>query len=345
MINYFEYGYLFLLAFIFSSLTTPLMRLIALKHGVIDHPSEHHKTHKTPTPYLGGVAIILSVISVSIFSLVLTSAGQDLILIATTVLVPATLLGIVGLIDDLRKLTPLSRFVIQTVTGLASAVILISTRTLGSPTGSIALDIPITVFWIVGITNAINFFDNIDGGASGTIVISAIFLFILALQSEQFLIAALSLVIAGSTAGFLLWNRAPAKIYMGDAGSLFLGVLIATLTIRFDPNPLNKWASFSIPIFLLAMPILDTSVAVTSRLRRRVSPFTGGRDHLSHRIMRLGLSKNKSIYILWMSSLVFCFCALVISNIEFEYQGSVALIGILTLVVTYIYFLQNTSDK
>jgi UDP-GlcNAc:undecaprenyl-phosphate GlcNAc-1-phosphate transferase len=216
---------------------------------------------------------------------------------------------------------------------------------LGSPSGNLFLDLLITILWIVGITNSINFFDNVDGGASGTIAISSIFLFFLAFQGGQFFIAALAAVLGGATIGFLLWNRPPARIYMGDAGALFLGLLIATLLIRFDPNPIHLSASFAIPVLILAIPILDTTVAVISRLRRGVSPFQGGQDHLSHRLMRAGLSKRQAILSLWLMSLFFCLIATVISNAPHDIERVLTVVGAGFWGLLYLLFLRTTDAK
>jgi UDP-GlcNAc:undecaprenyl-phosphate/decaprenyl-phosphate GlcNAc-1-phosphate transferase len=253
-------------------------------------------------------------------------------------------MGIVGLVDDLKSLSPWPRFLIQSLFGIAISVLLVATNTLGSPFGDNWVDIPITTLFIVGITNSINFFDNIDGGASGALAIAALFLFILSLQGGQFLIAALSIVLAGATLGFLLWNKPPARIYMGDAGALFLGILIASLAIRFDPNPIDRIASFSIPLLLLAIPILDTSVAVASRIRRRISPFQGGRDHLSHRLMRMGFNKRQSVLILWIGSILFASFTLAISNASYSTERQVTIFaGVLWLILFIGFF--RTADK
>jgi UDP-GlcNAc:undecaprenyl-phosphate GlcNAc-1-phosphate transferase len=184
---------------------------------------------------------------------------------------------------------------------------------MGNPTGSQVFDILITVFWVVGICNSINFFDNLDGGAAGTTAVTALALSFLTIENGQSLIAALSIVVAGSTLGFLIWNKSPARIYMGDAGALFLGFLIATLTIRFDPLTSSSITSFSLPLLLLAIPILDTTVAVISRLRRRISPFQGGKDHLSHRLIRIGINRKLTAIILWALSILFCLFAVILS--------------------------------
>jgi UDP-GlcNAc:undecaprenyl-phosphate GlcNAc-1-phosphate transferase len=136
----------------------------------------------------------------------------------------------------------------------------------------------------------------------------------LALNGDQYLIAALSIVTAGATLGFLVWNKSPAKIYMGDAGALFLGVLLATLTVRFEPTSRTQIGSYLTPFFLLAIPILDTSVAVFSRLRRLASPFQGGQDHLSHRLIRFGLSRKQSAFVLWALCGLFASIAILLSK-------------------------------
>jgi UDP-GlcNAc:undecaprenyl-phosphate GlcNAc-1-phosphate transferase len=319
------------------------MRLIAIRADVVDAPMEAHKTHKKPVPYLGGVAIVIGVTSVSFGASLFSNFSKSTFWLASSVLFPAVIMGIVGLIDDLKKLSPWSRFVVQNLVALFSTFILVLTKTVGSPSGSIFLDIAVTVLWIVGLANAVNFFDNVDGGASGTIAISAFFLFILTVQQGQVLIGALSIVLAGATLGFLLWNRPPARIYMGDAGALFLGVLIASLTVRFDPNPLNKWASFSIPFLLLAMPIMDTTVVVVSRIVRGVSPFQGGRDHLSHRLIQLGLNKRQSVLLLWLTSFFFSSIGLIISFSPFALEGLIAFFGLIFWILLFTFFYRLPS--
>jgi UDP-GlcNAc:undecaprenyl-phosphate GlcNAc-1-phosphate transferase len=323
---------------------TPVMQLVAKRFGVIDRPSESHKTHHKPVPYLGGVAIAVGVVTVTYLTSLASNFNRGTFLLASSVLVPAIVMGVVGLIDDIRKLSPWPRFIVQSGFGVAISILLVSTNTLGSPFGSYFIDIPITVLWIVGITNSINFFDNVDGGASGTVAISAIFLFVLSWQGEQFLIAALSIVLAGATLGFLVWNRPPARIYMGDAGALFLGILLASLTIRFDPNPIDRIASFAVPFLLLAVPILDTSVAVISRLRRGISPLQGGKDHLSHRLMRSKFTKRQAILILWILSIFFGAIAIVVSLAPFSLERYIFYLALMFWLITFVIF-SKLSDS
>jgi UDP-GlcNAc:undecaprenyl-phosphate GlcNAc-1-phosphate transferase len=172
----------------------------------------------------------------------------------------------------------------------------------------------VTIVWIVGICNSINFFDNLDGAASGAVAIAALGVFVIAFDRGQELVSALSIVTAGATIGFLLWNKSPAKIYMGDAGALFLGIIISVATIRLNPGITPTWHSLAIPVMLLAVPLLDTCVAVFSRLARGLSPLTGGKDHLSHRLVRAGLTRPMAAISLWSASGV---CALFALGVYF----------------------------
>jgi len=309
-----EYFLLFVMAYLLVGALTPLMRRIAIARDVIDRPNSSHKSHKQPVPYLGGVAIIIGVITVSYATSIISNFTTNTFWLATSVLGPALFLGLIGLWDDLKNLQPLPRFIAQSMAGIFTAGILIATDNVGNPTGSAVFDSVITVIWVVGICNSINFFDNLDGGAAGTVAISSITLAFLALNGDQYLIAALSTVTSGATLGFLVWNKSPAKIYMGDAGALFLGVLLATLTIRLNPYSDTQFGSYFTPIFLLAIPILDTSVAVISRIKRNVSPFKGGQDHLSHRLVRSGLSRKQAAITLWGLSGLYSLAAILISR-------------------------------
>jgi UDP-GlcNAc:undecaprenyl-phosphate GlcNAc-1-phosphate transferase len=333
-----EYFVLFGSSFITVSFLTALMRRVALRYGIVDSPNEAHKSHREPIPYLGGVAIVLGVLLITLISAFVSHYSASTIWLAISVLLPALLLAVVGLIDDIKKLSPWPRFIVQTSVASVSALLLVVTDTLGSPTGSTLVDVLITILWIVGLANAINFFDNVDGGASGAIAISSGFLALLAIQGGQVLIAALSIVLCGATLGFLVWNKPPARIYMGDAGALFLGVLIASLSLRLDPNPINRISSFAVPVFLLAIPILDASVAVTKRLKRGVSPFQGGRDHLSHRLMGRGIEKRKTVFILWFLSTFFALLAVGVSIAPYWLEGVVAGFGVFLWIMLFIFF-------
>jgi len=278
---------------------TPLMRVIALKIGAVDRPNLERKTQKEPVPYLGGVAIAIGITVASFASLLYSDFSADTFNKALSVLLPAILISAMGLYDDLKGLEPWPRLVAQVIAAIAVAIYLIQSGTLGQAFNNQIFNYALTIFWVVGICNSINFFDNLDGGASGTVAVISIFLFAIAFNQGQLLIAALAIVTAGATLGFLIWNKSPAKIYMGDAGALFLGIIIAVLTIRLDPEVGPQARALSVPLLLMAVPILDTTTVVISRLSRGISPFTGGRDHLSHRLMRKGLGRKTTAYVLW----------------------------------------------
>jgi UDP-GlcNAc:undecaprenyl-phosphate GlcNAc-1-phosphate transferase len=338
-----EYFILFTVTLILVGLLTPLMRKFAILKQILDLPNSNHKTHQQAVPYLGGVAIALGIIIVTYSALITKGSSINVFLLATSLIGPAIALGLVGLWDDVKNLPPLPRFIGQSLIGLLVSVFLILGDNIANLTSFIPLDFFITIFWIVGICNSINFFDNLDGGAAGTVAISASFLTYLTLQSGQSFIAALAIVIVGATCGFLIWNRPPARIYMGDAGALFLGVLIATLSIRLNPSTESTLASLAVPILLLGIPILDTSVAVLSRMRRGVSPFQGGTDHLSHRLIRLGLSRKVSVVVLWFLSVVFGILVLILTNINSHLELLIVFLSALLWIVLFTAFFK-TSD-
>lgn len=339
-----EYFLLFVISYLLVGVLTPVMRKIAIATDVVDRPNSSHKSHKQPVPYLGGVAIIIGVITVSYSASLFSQFTTSTFWLATSVLGPALLLGLIGLLDDIRNLPPLPRFIAQTFAGVFTASILIITDNIGNPTGSSIFDSIITVVWIVGICNSINFFDNLDGGAAGTVAISSIALAYLALNGDQYLIAALSVVTAGSTLGFLVWNKSPAKIYMGDAGALFLGVLLATLTVRFEPTAQSQLGSFLIPVLLLAIPILDTTVAVLSRIRRHLSPFQGGQDHLSHRLIRSGLTRKTSAIVLWSLSGLFAGVSVLLPNLSQSFTNYLLIWAGLTWLSLFITFFRTKDN-
>ena len=339
-----EYFLLFVITYALVGVLTPVMRKIAIANQILDVPTSSHKSHTKAVPYLGGVAILIGVTLISYLALVFSNFTVSNFLLATSVLGPALVMGLIGLWDDLKNLPPLPRFIGQSVAGLVVAAALVLGSNVANPTGSTFTDVLITVIWVVGICNSINFFDNLDGGAAGTAAISAIFLTYLAINSGQAFVAALSIVVAGATLGFLIWNRAPARIYMGDAGALFLGVLLATLTIRLNPDTQTSIGSFATPILLLAIPILDTTVAVLSRLRRGVSPFLGGKDHLSHRLVRAGLSRKLAAIALWLLSATFALFAVILTILAKKYEVYFVAVTAFLWALLFLGFFR-TADK
>ncbi len=326
-------------AFALTGLLTWPVRALAIRLGAMDAPNLARKTQAEPVPYLGGVSIALGV-SITTFAALFFSDENALIIErGLTAIIPALLLGAVGLIDDLRSLPAWPRLIVQTVIGTLIAFVLVQTGTLGIAFNNDVINTLVTVLWIVGICNSINFFDNMDGAASGAVAIAAFGVFFIAFDRGQVLLSALTIVTAGATIGFLMWNKSPAKIYMGDAGALFLGIIISVATIRLNPGITPAWQSLAIPVVLLAVPLLDTCVAIFSRLARGLSPLTGGKDHLSHRLVRAGLTRPIAAISLWSASGV---CALFALSIYFyaDSLGSI-LIGVfaagwLTALVAFL---------
>ena len=334
-----QFAILGVAAFALTGLLTWPVRALAIRLGAMDAPNMARKTQAEPVPYLGGVAIALGISIITLGAVYVGAenfAGENndqLKDLALTVLLPALVLGAMGLFDDLRSLSPWPRLIAQTVIGTAVAFVIVENGTIGTPFGDAGdtswLNTLVTIVWIVGICNSINFFDNLDGAASGAVAIAALGVFFIAFDRGQELVSALSIVTAGATIGFLMWNKSPAKIYMGDAGALFLGIIISVATIRLNPGITPTWHSLAIPVMLLAVPLLDTCVAVFSRLARGLSPLTGGKDHLSHRLVRAGFSRRVAAVSLWSASGV---CALFALALFFfaNSLGSV-LIGIFAL--------------
>ena len=340
-----QFAILGIAAFALTGLLTWPVRFLAIKLGAMDRPNMARKIQLEPVPYLGGVSIALGVLIVTFGSLLFTNNPDVIIERGLVAIVPAIILGLVGLIDDLKSLTPWPRLLIQTIVGSAIAFIIVQNGTIGTPFGSSSLNTFISIVWIVGICNSINFFDNLDGAASGTVVIAALGVFYIAFDRGQELVSALSIVTAGATLGFLMWNKSPAKIYMGDAGALFLGVIISVVTIRLNPGITPTWQSLTIPIILLAVPILDTCVAVFSRLSRGVSPLTGGKDHLSHRLVRIGLTRRTAAVSLWFASAVSAVCAVGVYRLEDFYRSSVVIsFGLLWLVALALFLRIPSQD-
>jgi UDP-GlcNAc:undecaprenyl-phosphate GlcNAc-1-phosphate transferase len=333
-----EYLLLGIAGFVLSGFLTWPVRKVAIAIGAMDKPNLDRKTQKEPVPYLGGLAIAISVVVLTFAAVIRSDNTQTTFPLAATLLFPAIFLGLMGLIDDLASLNPLPRLIIQTVMAIAVSIFLIKSDTVGITLKGTFLDEVVMTIWIIGICNSINFFDNLDGGAAGTVAVSTIGIALIALGEDQELIAALSIVTAGSTIGFLMWNKSPAKIYMGDAGALFLGVVVSVLTIRLNPGIAPKWNSISLLPMLLAVPILDTCIAVLSRIYRGISPFTGGKDHLSHRLMRKGLSKQGTAFALWGAQAAFVSSALVIYKWTAEIGTQMIIATGFVWLVAFVWF-------
>ena len=339
-----QFALLGLIAFALTGLLTWPVRLLAIRIGAMDKPNLERKTQKAPVPYLGGASIAIAVTALAYAGVLASDFTTTNFPLASYVLIPALAMGAMGLIDDLRGLPALPRLFFQTAIAIAVSLVLINTNTVGVAFDDSIINRGLTIFWIVGICNSINFFDNLDGGAAGTVAVVTLGIFYIAYNQGQESVSALAITTAGATFGFLIWNKQPAKIYMGDAGALFLGVVISVLTIRVNPGIEPSWKSLVLMPILLAMPILDTTVAVTSRIYRRLSPLTGGKDHLSHRLVRKGLTQKTAAIALWAGSALFALLAVGIYNSPTSLGTSLMYLAAFIWASALIYFLRIPSE-
>ena len=270
-----------------AAVLTPLLGKLAARWLFVDSPGEH-KSHHRPVALLGGVALWAAVmVAVLAFP---AGVGRARLL---GVLGAATLVAFVGLVDDWRSLSVAIRMLAQ----LVAAGILVSAGLFVDLALPVWLDAVLTIVWIVGITNAFNLLDNMDGLAAGVAAIASLgFLLLTARQGG--LAAALAASLLGAALGFLLYNFRPARIFMGDAGSLFLGLLLAVLGLELQTgrSMTEPWIAALVPVLLLSVPIFDTTLVTVSRWRRGRNPLTTpGHDHLSHRLHRRGLSVRTAV--------------------------------------------------
>ncbi|MBP6787857.1 MAG: undecaprenyl/decaprenyl-phosphate alpha-N-acetylglucosaminyl 1-phosphate transferase, partial [Candidatus Promineofilum sp.] len=304
----------------------PWVRRAALALDLVDAPAQR-KIHRTPMPLLGGAAIFLGAIAAV---LIIYRGEPEPTVIG--VLLATTVVALTGLIDDYRPLPAWAKLAGQVAGFLILVAFGIRVRLpLPEP-----FDYAITLLWLLGITNAINFLDNMDGLSAGIAAVTTSFILLLALTNGQFLVSALAAALLGACLGFLRYNFPPARIFMGDVGSLFLGFLLAVMGIqlRFPDN--SNFVTWMVPIFLLGLPIFDMTLVVVSRLRRGLSPNTAGRDHTSHRLVRLGFSPREAVLILYLFSGILGMMALYITQaslVEGYLVGGIAAILALVALV------------
>ena len=269
----------------------PFVRKAALRWGFVAQPSARG-VHTRPTPRLGGVAIYLGCIAA-----LLVFSDRFYVAQIVSMLVGATLVSFLGVWDDRQSLRPLVKLAGQI---LAAAILYASGVQVGFLHNPL-LNLGATMLWVVGITNALNLLDNMDGLSSGVATVASIFFLLLAVMSAQYLVSSLAAALLGACLGFLYYNFNPATIFMGDSGSLFIGFMLAALGIklRFPDNvPFVTWM---IPVVVLGLPVFDTTLVVISRLRRGLNPLsTPGKDHVSHRLVAMGANQREAVLILYL---------------------------------------------
>jgi UDP-GlcNAc:undecaprenyl-phosphate GlcNAc-1-phosphate transferase len=321
---------------------TPLSRQIAMRLGVVDAPN-HRKIHKDRKPLMGGLAIFLA------FALaLLLFSPQRYLAQFGAVVFGATLLCITGLVDDRYNLAPRTRFIVM----IAAACVLIAAGIHVNFFNTPLLDYPITIFWVVAMTNALNFLDNMDGLSAGMASIGAAFFMLIALSQGLTLVSIMAAALLGSAVGFLIHNFNPASTFMGDMGALVIGFVLATLAMKLDfwAIPLTEQGirpTLLIPALPLLMPIFDINLVIFTRLSERRSPMQAGKDHTSHRLMTLGLNQRQTLLVMYGLAVFFGVVGLALTAAPL--QVAWVIVALLMVVVTAMYgmmiHIRNTYQK
>jgi UDP-GlcNAc:undecaprenyl-phosphate GlcNAc-1-phosphate transferase len=286
-------------ALVFAIGGTPLARRLALHLGIMDYPSAR-KIHRTPIPRFGGAAIYLAfLLALLIFE------DRFNIQQLVGIMVGATWVSFLGVLDDSRGLRPLLKLAGQ-IAGAAFLILagievnVFPASVLGAG-GTRAINVALTIVWIVGITNAMNFLDNMDGLSGGVGAVGAAFFLLLAALSGQYLVGSLAAALLGACLGFLVYNFNPASIFMGDAGSLFLGFTLAAVGIKLRFPEGIQIVTWMVPVLIMGLPLFDTTLVTISRIRRNLNPLTTpGKDHVSHRLVALGYTRREAVLICYL---------------------------------------------
>jgi UDP-GlcNAc:undecaprenyl-phosphate/decaprenyl-phosphate GlcNAc-1-phosphate transferase len=283
----------FALSTVVALYTTPLMRRAAIKFGIVDEPDGRLKNHAEPVPYLGGLAVFLAFL----ITLAVVFEFSHAVL---GILLSGTLMLLVGLIDDLGVLSPLEKLAGQTVAvavlikaGLFIKLVFIP------PVAAFVL----SALWLITVTNAFNIMDIMDGLASGVAVIAAVFLAGIAVRNGEPMVAVMAASLAGSLVGFLRYNAPPARIYLGDSGSLFVGLTLSALAMNGGYTTKNSLAMMT-PVIILGVPLFDLAFVSLVRLEKGLSPFRGSPDHVALRLKRAGQSVARTVRTIYLAGLL-----------------------------------------
>lgn len=305
-----------IIAFIFSFASTPLVKRLAYKLNAIDVPKDARRMHKKAIPRLGGLAIIFGFI---VAVICVGTKTREVLAILTGALV----IAIMGIVDDIKALDAKPKFLIQI---FAAAIVVIGgnmkIQVFTNPnilSDSVYLMLPdwisiiITIVWIVFITNAVNFIDGLDGLAAGVSSIMSVSLVFIATRLGESYVAVMGVALMGASFGFLPYNFNPAKIFMGDTGSTFIGFMLASLSIL---GMFKSYAiiSFAVPFLIMGLPLFDASFAMIRRIMKGQSPMQADRGHLHHRLIDMGFSQKQSVFILYVISVVLGISAIVLAE-------------------------------
>jgi UDP-GlcNAc:undecaprenyl-phosphate GlcNAc-1-phosphate transferase len=279
-----------IVAFILGLGLVPLAMKAAFKLNVLDHPATELKKHKAPMPYLGGVAIYLAFIIPVVASKIILH--QDIHGVIG-ILAGGTIIMLMGLVDDIRPLGPVVKLIVQLIVAAIMIKVQIHIKFMDNSIANWVL----TVLWIAGITNALNLLDIMDGLAGGVSLVASLAFFIVALLAGRINDMIPAIALFGAVAAFLIYNKPPAKIYMGDAGSLFLGFMLSALALNESYSKVNVLAVLS-PILILAVPIFDTTLVSVIRMSKGMLPIYGSNDHAAQRLVMLGLTRPQAVAVL-----------------------------------------------
>lgn len=321
----------FLAAFILTFIQMPFTIKIAKKKGFLDVPKDERRVHKKPIPVGGGIAMV---ISVSILMVYFLPINKNLIM----ALIASLIIAISGLYDDKEGLSPKLKFLFQI---LAAVILIIGgmkieffTNPFDSHDALLILNIlsiPVTIFWVCGITNTINLIDGLDGLASGVSMICAISMFFITYKMGRYDMSLVCALVAGACLGFLPFNFNPAKIFMGDTGALYLGFMLSYISISGFLKQAAILMIF-VPVLILGVPVFDTAFAMVRRKLSGKSMVEADKGHLHHRLLKMGLNQRQTVVILYSISAIFG----VLANLISRFHSSIALvisIGVLLIIV------------
>ena len=323
---------------------TPPVRVLAFIIGAVDVPTDDRRMHIKPTPRIGGLAIF---IGFAVSALVFGRLNSTL----AAILIGGMILVILGIVDDVYRLGPWVKFFVQILASgvpIYFGIIIDHVTVFGKIIEFGVFSIPITMLWIVGITNAINFIDGLDGLACGVSGIMSLSILGVVLIHGDYGSALITAILAGACFGFLPFNTNPARIFMGDTGALFLGFTLSVLSVQ-GVFKLHTVLSFLIPIALFALPLLDAAFAIIRRLTRKESPFNGDRAHLHHKLVDLGFTQREAVRILYSVCGILGLVAIIFSEDIFSHHKVirtfvVAAAAIIVFALNY-FIMKRTSTR
>lgn len=306
-----KYAAAFLLSFGFALWWTPVMRMAALQLGILDAPDQKLKNHDNAVPYLGGLAVYVAfLLTVGVF----TDFGAETL----GLLLAGSIALVVGLIDDFGVLTPHQKLLGQ---ALAALVLIRSGTYIKLSYLPLWVTIPLTVLWILTIVNALNIIDIMDGLASGVAAIAAMAIAIANFMAGREAVALLCVVLCGAMLGFLRHNFNPAKIYLGDTGSLFVGVMLASLSMNAGYTRTNELAAVS-PVLILGIPLFDLALVMFIRWRKGIPVMKGSPDHFALRLKRAGLSVRETAILTYIAGILLAGVALLMSQVTLQWAAA-----------------------